>query len=213
MSDGYTILTLDELETASHRGSNLIPVRHALGFRAAGVNGWKADTGGQLIPPHEEDSGSEELYAVVRGRARFTVGEEEAEAPAGTLVFVPAETFRTAVAAEDSTIVFVVGGWIGEAFETGGWDSFALANRYREKERLDEARAVMEQLIALQPDYWATSYNAGRLEALAGNTDPAFEHLRRAKELDSEGESAVYFREDSRLDSLRDDPRFEELLA
>ena len=213
MSDGYTILSLDELETASHRGSNLIPVRHALGFRAAGVNAWKADTGGQLIPPHEEDSGSQELYAVVRGRARFTVGEEEAEAPAGTLVFVPAETFRTAVAAEDNTIVFVVGGWIGEAFEAGGWDSFALANRYREEGRLDEARAVMEQLIALQPDYWATSYNAGRLEALAGNTDPAFEHLRRAKELDSEGESAAYFREDSHLDSLRDDPRFEELLA
>jgi tetratricopeptide (TPR) repeat protein len=213
MSDGYTILTLDELETASHRGSNLIPVRHALGFRAAGVNAWKANTGGQLIPPHEEDSGSEELYAVVRGRARFTVGEEEAEAPAGTLVFVPAETFRTAVAAEDNTIVFVVGGWIGEAFETGGWDSFALANRYREEKRLDAARAVMEELIAQQPDYWATSYNAGCLEALAGNTDPAFEHLRRAKELDGKGESAAYFREDSRLDSLRDDPRFEELLA
>ena len=117
MSDGYAILTLDEVETASHRGSNLIPVRHALGFRAAGVNAWKADTGGQLIPPHEEDSGNEELYAVVRGRARFTVGEEEAEAPAGTLVFVPAEVFRTAVAAEDGTIVFVVGGSIGEAFE------------------------------------------------------------------------------------------------
>jgi tetratricopeptide (TPR) repeat protein len=213
MSDGYTILTLDELETASHRGSNLIPVRHALGFRAAGVNAWKANTGGQLIPPHEEDSGSEELYAVVRGRARFTVGEEEAEAPAGTLVFVPAETFRTAVAAEDNTIVFVVGGWIGEAFETGGWDSFALANRYREEGRLNEARAVIEQLIAQQPDYWVTSYNAGRLEALAGNADAAFEHLRRAKGLDSEGESAVFFREDSPLDSLRDDPRFEELLA
>lgn len=213
MSEGYQILSLAEVETAPHRGSELIPVRHALGFRAAGINAWKADSGGQLIPPHEEDSGSEELYAVVRGRARFTVGEEEAEAPAGTLVFVPAETFRTAVAAEDNTVVFVVGGWIGEAFETGGWDSFALANRYREEERLDAARAVMEQLIAQQPDYWATSYNAGRLEALAGNADPAFEHLRRAKELDSEGESAAYFREDSRLDSLRDDPRFEELLA
>jgi mannose-6-phosphate isomerase-like protein (cupin superfamily) len=213
VSEGYQILSLAEVETAPHRGSELIPVRHALGFRAAGVNAWKADTDGQLIPPHEEDSGSEELYAVVRGRARFTVGEEEAEAPAGTLVFVPAETFRTAVAAEDNTIVFVVGGWIGEAFETGGWDSFALANRYREEERLDAARAVMEELIAQQPDYWATSYNAGSLEALAGNPDPAFEHLRRAKELDSKGESAAYFREDSRLDSLRDDPRFEELLA
>jgi tetratricopeptide (TPR) repeat protein len=213
MSDGYAILTLDELETAAHRGSKLIPVRHALGFRPAGVNAWKADSGGQLIPPHEEDSGSEELYVVVRGRARFTVGEEETEAPAGTLVFVPSEVFRTAIAEEDGTIVFVVGGWIGEAFEAGGWDSFALADTYRQAGRLDGARAVMDELIAQQPGYWATSYNAGRLEALAGNVDPAFEHLRRAKELDSEGESAAFFREDSRLDSLRDDPRFEELLA
>jgi len=122
LSEGYQILSLDELETASYRGSNLIPVRHALGFRPAGVNAWKADTGGQLIPPHEEDSGSEELYVVVRGQARFTVGEEEADADAGTLVFVPAEVFRTAVAVEDGTIVFVVGGWIGEAFESAGWD-------------------------------------------------------------------------------------------
>ncbi len=53
----------------------------------------------------------------MRGRARFTVGEEEAEAPAGTLVFVPPEVFRTAVAAEEGTIVFVVGGTVGEAFE------------------------------------------------------------------------------------------------
>jgi len=117
VSEGYQILSLAEVETAPHRGSELMPVRHALGFRAAGVNAWKADTGGQLIPPHEEDSGSEELYVVVRGRARFTVGEEEADAPAGTLVFVPAEVFRTAVAAENDTVVFVVGGKVGEAFE------------------------------------------------------------------------------------------------
>jgi mannose-6-phosphate isomerase-like protein (cupin superfamily) len=107
MSDGYAILSLDEVEAAPQ----------ALGFRAAGVNAWKADTGGQLIPPHEEDSGNEELYAVVRGRARFTVGEEEAEAPAGTLVFVPPKVFRGAVAAEDGTIVFAVGGTVGEALE------------------------------------------------------------------------------------------------
>jgi hypothetical protein len=213
VSDGYTILTLDELETASHRGSSLIPVRHTLGFRAAGVNAWKADTGGQLIPPHEEDSGSEELYAVIRGRARFTVGEDEAEAPAGTLVFAPPEVFRTAVAAEDGTIVFVVGGRAGEAFDVGGWDSFAVADTLRQAGRLDEARAVMQELIAQQPDYWATSYNAGRLEAAADNADAAFEHLRHAKELDGKGESAAYFVEDTRLDSLRDDPRFEELLA
>ena len=131
MSDGYTILTLDEVETASHRGSNLIPVRHTLGFRPAGVNAWRADTGGQLIPPHEEDSGNEELYVVVRGRAMFTVGEETADAPAGAFVFVPPEVYRTATAEEDGTIVFAVGGTVGEAFNAGGWDSFALADSYR----------------------------------------------------------------------------------
>src|SRR4029079_14422302 len=88
MSDGYTILTLEQVETASHRDSNLIPVRHALGFPAAGVKTWIADRGGQLIPPHEEDSGNEELYVVVRGRATFTVGDETTDAPAGTFLLV-----------------------------------------------------------------------------------------------------------------------------
>jgi mannose-6-phosphate isomerase-like protein (cupin superfamily) len=213
VSDGYTILSLDEVEPASHRGSNLIPVRHTLGFRPAGVNAWIADAGGQLIPPHEEDSGNEELYVVVRGHATFTVGEETADAPAGTLVFVPPEVFRTAAAEEDGTIVFAVGGTVGEAFNPGGWDSFALADTYRQAGRYEEGRAIMAQLIAEKPAYWATTYNAGCFEALAGNPDAAFEHLRRAKELDAEGESAEYFREDKDLDSLRDDPRFQELLA
>jgi mannose-6-phosphate isomerase-like protein (cupin superfamily) len=213
MSEGYEILTLDEVETASHRGSNLIPVRHKLGFRPAGVNAWKADTGGQLIPPHEEDSGNEELYVVVQGRATFTVGDESADAPSGTLVYVPPEVMRTAVAAEDGTIVFVVGGSVGAAFEAGGWDSFALADTYRQAGRHDEARAIMAQLIAEKPDYWATSYNAGCFESLAGDKDAAFEYLRRAKELDTEGASAEYFRQDSDLDPLRDDPRFAEFLG
>ncbi|HJU36393.1 MAG TPA: tetratricopeptide repeat protein [Gaiellaceae bacterium] len=213
MSDRYTILSLDEVETTPHNGSTLIPVRHALGFRPAGVNAWIADSDGQLIPPHEEDSGNEELYAVVRGRATFTVGEEEADAPAGTLVFVPPEVFRTAVAAEDGTIVFAVGGTVGKAFNSGGWESFALANTYREAGRLDDARTIMKQLIAQNPDYWAVHYNAGCFESLGGDADAAFEHLRRAKELDTGGDSAQYFREDGDLDPLRGDPRFQELLG
>ena len=213
MSEGYEILTLDEVETASHRGSTLIPVRHRLGFKATGVNAWKADAGGQLIPPHKENSGNEELYAVVRGRARFTIGEEDAEAPAGTLVFLPPEVFRTAVAAEDDTIVFAVGGTVGKAFDSGGWDSFALAHTYRQAGRVDDAKAIVDATIAEKPGHWGVHYNAGCLESLADNADAALEHLRRAKELDTDGESAQYFREDSDLDPLRDDPRFQELLA
>jgi quercetin dioxygenase-like cupin family protein len=212
MSEGYTILAVDEVQTAEHRGSTLIPLRHTLGFRAAGVNAWRADAGGRLIPPHAEDSGNEELYAVVRGRARFTVGEEEAQASAGTLVFVPPEVFRTATAEEDGTIVFVVGGTVGEAFNAAGWEEFALAETHRHAGRVDEGRMVMERLVAQQPSYWGASYNAGCWEALAGNPDAAFDHLRRAKELNAD-ETAPYFREDADLDPLRDDPRFDELLA
>lgn len=214
MSEGYSILTLGEVDTAPHRAdTTLIPVRHHLDFRAAGVNAWKADTGGRLIPPHDEDRGNEELYVVVSGRASFTVGEEEAEAEAGTLVFVPAELFRTAVAAEDGTTVLVVGGTVGEPFYGGGWDSFALADAYRQAGRLDESRTIMEQQIAQRPDHWGPHYNAACLEALGGNADAAIEHLRHAKELDTEGQSTQYFREDTDLDSLRDDPRFQELLG
>jgi len=211
VSDGYEILTLDEVETAEHRGSNLIPIRYTLGYRAAGVNGWIADTGGQLIPPHEEDSGNEELYVVVRGRASFTVGEETQDARAGTLVFVPPLVHRTAVAAEDGTILFVIGATVGEAFDGGGWDTFAVANQLRVAGRMDECRALMETEIAKRPEMWALPYNAACLEALAGNADEAFALLHKALEL-NQTEIREYLEGDSDLDNIRDDPRFQELL-
>jgi mannose-6-phosphate isomerase-like protein (cupin superfamily) len=212
VSDGYQILSLDEVGTAPHRGSNLIPVRYTLGYRAAGVNGWIADTGGQLIPPHEEDSGNEELYVVVRGRATFSVGEEKAEADAGTLVFVPAEVMRTAVAEEDGTIVLAIGATIGEAFEGGGWDTFAVAHSLQQAGRTVESRAVMQKEMDNQPELWALPYNAACLEALSGNADEAFAMLRRALEL-NQTEIREYLENDSDLDNIREDPRFEELLG
>jgi tetratricopeptide (TPR) repeat protein len=213
MSDGYQILSLDEVETSSHRGSHLIPVRYLLSFRAAGVNAWRGDAGEQLIPPHEEDSGNEELYVVVSGRAAFTLGEETVDARSGTLVFVEAGVHRTAVANEHGTIVFVVGATIDEAFDGGGWDTFAVADGLRQAGRTDESRAVMQKAIGDRPEMWAMPYNAACLEALSGNTDEALEWLRRAKELAPAEEIAPYLREDSDLDNLRDDPRFQELLA
>lgn len=212
MSEGYELLTLVEAETSPHRGSNLIPIRYLLGYRAAGVNAWRADAGGQLIPPHEEDSGNEELYVVVSGRATFTVGEEQRDAPAGTLVHVPAEVYRTATAEEDGTIVFVVGATIGEAFDGGGWDTFAVADGLRRAGRMDESRAVMKKAIAERPEMWALPYNAACLEALAGNADEAFDWLRRACELAPAAEIEPYLREDTDLDGIRDDPRFEGLV-
>jgi hypothetical protein len=206
----YNVVSLDEIERVPYLGSNLIPVRHTLGFRPAGTNAWAADTGGQLVPPHEEGSGNEELYAVVRGRARFTVGEETADAPAGTLVFVSAGDHRTATAEEDGTIVLAVGASVGEAFVGGNWDTFAVANGKRLAGRADEGRAILRASIEERPDQWALVYNTACFEALAGNPDAAFEHLQRAREM-SPDEVRPYLAEDSDLNSLRDDPRFQEL--
>jgi Cupin domain len=211
LSSGYEILTLDEVETVPHRDSNLIPIRYLLGYRAAGVNGWSADTGGQLIPPHEEDSGNEELYVVVSGRATFAVGDETADAPAGSLVFVPAEIYRTATAEEDGTIVVAVGASIGEPFEGGAWDTFAVADGLRQAGRLEECRAVMRKAMADLPESWELPYNAACLESLSGNADEAITLLRHALEL-NQSEIYEYLAGDSDLDNIRDDSRFQELL-
>ena len=208
---GYEILSLDELEPVPHHGSNLLPIREVLDYRAAGINGWSADAGGQLVPPHEEDSGNEELYVVVRGRATFTVGDETADAPAGTLIFVPPRVHRTAVAAEGGTIVVAIGGTVGKAFEVHGWDTHALADALRQSGRADEGRAALRRSMERRPDSWGLSYNAACFEALEGNGDAAFDHLRRAFDL-NEAEVRGYMAHDTDLDSLREDPRWQELL-
>jgi mannose-6-phosphate isomerase-like protein (cupin superfamily) len=212
VSNGYRILSLDEIEPVSYRDSNLLAVRETLGYRAVGLNAWAADTGGQLVPPHEEDSDNEELYVVVRGRARFTVGDESADAPAGTLVFVPPEVHRTAVAEEPETIVLAVGGTVGQAFEAHGWETYARADSHRRAGRTEEGRAVLVELLGDLPESWGAWYNAACWESLAGNPDTAFEYLRRAQQLNADA-VREYLEQDADLDPIREDPRFEALLA
>src|SRR4051794_35315544 len=96
---GYETATLEQLT----RADGWSPIRKQLGIHAFGVNAWTAkEADARLISEHDEaPSGHEELYLVVAGRATFTVGGDEIDAPTGTLVFVgdPAVK-RGAVAAE-----------------------------------------------------------------------------------------------------------------
>src|SRR5262245_54255941 len=110
--NGYQILSIDDIEPvrAARQEAQLLAVRRAFGIRAFGANGWLGNRGDRVVPPHEEDPGSEELYVVLRGHARFTIGDDERDAPAGTLVFVEPEHHRVAVAEEDGTIVLAFGG-------------------------------------------------------------------------------------------------------
>jgi tetratricopeptide (TPR) repeat protein len=216
MSDGYTIVDLNETESFPYHqrgGQKLLPIQRLTGFRPVGMNGWIGDAGEQLVPEHEEDSGNEELYVVVSGRATFTIDGDMIDAPVGTLLHVGAGENRVATAEDAGTIVVAIGASIGEPFVTAGWTSVVVADALRHKGRIDEARAAAHELLDAHPDHWGSSYNVACFEALAGNPDEALTQLARAKELAPEEQLRGYLEGDSDLDSLRGDPRFQELLA
>jgi quercetin dioxygenase-like cupin family protein len=134
---GLVTMHLDEvpaLHFDSPEEPDWKPLRHHVGVGAFGVNAWVAARAGELVierhdevPADSDPAGHEELYAVVRGAARFTVDGEDVEAPAGTLVFVsdPGLT-REAVATADDTIVLAIGAARGVAFEPSPWEERTL---------------------------------------------------------------------------------------
>jgi hypothetical protein len=134
MSAGVLTAHLDDVRTISLDFDDVPdwkPLRHDLGIGAFGVNAWVAKaTGDPAVERHDEKvaeggtNGHEELYVVLRGTARFTVGGEELDAPAGTLVFVsdPGLT-REAIATADDTVVLAIGAARGVAFEPSDWEA------------------------------------------------------------------------------------------
>src|SRR5262245_9489534 len=208
----YRVATVDELQDIAYRqDTHMRPVRHHLGITAFGTNAWTAAaTGDRLMPEHEEDAGSEELYVVLRGRARFEIDGETVDAPQGTLLFVQPETSRTAFAEEAGTTVLAVGSKVGEAYEAGGWEVWA---EFHPAYEAGDYEAVIEgSRETLEASGYATPlYNLACCEALAGRTDDAIAHLRTA--FDLRPSMRDFAKEDSDFDPLRDEPAFRELVG
>ena len=123
---GYQAAHLDEI--AAEQWPYWAPIRHHFDVRSFGVNAWRGTDGDEVIKRHtEEESGQEELYIVVSGRATFTVGGEEIDAPAVTVVHVsdPSRE-RVAFAKEEGTVVLSIGSTTGTAYEPSGWDTSYL---------------------------------------------------------------------------------------
>jgi tetratricopeptide (TPR) repeat protein len=203
---GWSTATLDEIERLP---GGHIPIRGHFDVRALGVNAWTAENAGDtVIGEHTESfDGHEELYVVLRGRATFTVADDEIDAPAGTLVFVrDPDARRKAVATEPGTTVLAAGAKPGEAYELSGWERASPygsrgMDHYRAG-RYEEAAIAFEEGIDAVPDFAGVHYNAACMRSLTGDTERALAHLRRAVELDPR--FAELAKGDSDFDPIRD---------
>ncbi|HET7555329.1 MAG TPA: cupin domain-containing protein [Gaiellaceae bacterium] len=205
------VARIDELELYPIEGQDGLtwrPVRRHFDIRAFGVNAYTAEEAGQrVVEEHREDSGHEELYVVVSGRARFVLDGEPHDAPAGTLVHCPSGTLREAFAEEPRTTVLGIGAKPGEIFQPSGWEwtfaGMSLLNQGQE----EAARREFEAGIEAYPDAWQGYYNLACAEARLGNREAALENLARAAEVNQEV-VARYAPDDSDFASIKDDPAF-----
>jgi len=87
------------------------PLNPELGIDAFGINACVMDPGEEIDVTHDEaDTGQQEAYVVVAGRAAFQIGDERVEAGPGTIVSAPDPgVVRNFSALEPGTRIVCVG--------------------------------------------------------------------------------------------------------
>ena len=207
----FQVAHLDELERLPVDEEGLVwrPIRRHFGISSFGTNAYTAENAGdRVIEEHTERTNHhEELYVVVVGHATFTVGDDELDAPAGTLVYLPdPEVRRGAKAVEAGTTVLAIGAKPGTAFEPSAWETVFAGYAYRRLGDPERGRELIEEAAASKPDAWQGQYHLACFDALDGRIDSALEHLTRAVALDPT--AARWAADDDDFASIRDDPRF-----
>jgi tetratricopeptide (TPR) repeat protein len=206
----YSVLHLDDIERIAMPEGIFRPVRRALGVTAFGVNGYTADAAGDdVIETHDEMSAGagahEELYFVATGEAAFDVDGEPVAAPAGTLLLIPPGTRRAARAAKPDTTVLVIGAKPGAGLPVTPFEYWYLAQPAYEAGDFERAYEIAAEGLEAHPEHPTLNYQLACYKALAGDREPAIEHLRIAyAKLPATREWAAA---DDDLATVRDDPR------
>jgi hypothetical protein len=211
----YKVAHLDDIQELTDGREPYRPVRHHFGITSFGMTAWTGrEVGDRIINEHDEadtPDGSEELYLVQVGRARFELDGESVDAPAGTFVFAPPGVKRTAFAEEPATTIVAVGGVPGKAYDPVGWELWMPLGRQYEAGEHEAVAERLRKVVDENPQYALLYYNLACLESLTGKTDEAMVHLRRSIEMSERFRD--YAKGDSDLDALREDPAFEELVG
>jgi hypothetical protein len=203
-------LHADDLERIEmHEGFVWRPVRRRFGIKAFGVNAYSPrEAGAQVIEEHTEKTyGHDEIYLVLRGRARFTVDGNEHELGPGELVHIGDPTIRRgAVGLTDDTLVLALGGKPGVAHSPTPWEAMFYAVPAMREERWDDAIRIHEEALEEHPDEPALLYNLACMEARGGRHLDALLHLKQSVDLDPKW--AEHAAKDSDFAAIRSEPGF-----
>ena len=91
------------------------------------------------------------------------------------------------------------------------WDALRRASAFHAPDRYAEGAALLRNEVARQGENAVLLYDLACMESLAGETEPALEHIVRSLELDPGLRSGAAA--DSDFAAIRDDPRFQALLS
>ena len=177
-----------------------IPLRRKLGIRAFGTNAYRAaEAGDDVIEDHIESPGQEEMYVVVAGRVRFTIGGEDVEAAHGDAIFLPDPAVRrSAVALEDGTIVLGVGGWPDKPYHSLPWEPIFLAADSMHRGDWAAAAEILESESGDHREHPRVRYRLACCLAQRGDLEAALTELHAAIDV---------------APGLRDEAEQEQLLA
>jgi tetratricopeptide (TPR) repeat protein len=213
----HGVISIADRAAESEDDRGYIRLRADLDIAAFGASAaYQKKAGEVLIREHDEvgpgSDGHEELYVVVQGSAKFTVDGDELDAPQGTAVFVrnPASK-RQAVAESDGTIVLAIGGRRGEAYRLSPGASLREFFRLHGEKDYEGAMTECEKALETYPGNALILYNIACLENLLGRPDDALATLGTA--IGSWPDYKNNAREDDDFASLRDDPRFIDLIG
>jgi hypothetical protein len=185
------------------------PIRRPFDIRAFGVNAYSPrEPGAQVVEEHSESQlEHEEIYLVLRGRARFTVDGNEHELGPGQLVYARDPSLRRgAVGLTEDTVVLALGGKPGVAHEPSAWEAMFYAVPAMREERWDDAIRIHVDALEEQPTHSGLLYNLACMEARGGRRLDALLHLQEAVALDPKW--AGFASRDSDFASIRSEPGF-----
>lgn len=221
-TDTYAVLSIDDAlrarreEQEEPRDRTYVQLRRQLDIGAFGVNAVQANAGKELMGERTATGyardGHEELFVVTGGSATFTVEGEEIEAPQGTAIFVrDVEAKRAAVANEDGTTLLVVGGRRGQPWRPTPAEAMQEFFPHYEAKDYEAALSIAEQVLEEYPGNGLAFYNIACMESLLGRKEDALAHLGSA--LEAAPPLVENARTDEDLAPLRDDSRFQKLVA